>query len=276
MKIFNSIGSKERLFEMMNRVNKIKINEAQVFDTSGVFNNTFEALKNKQLSIQKTNVESEDNISYVELVCVDRSGNRIIFRFEASASGGEQDGVYKIDSVILKEFSFVSKDGENEIDLDEYGLKKFNEIHSDELMEIVSEYLNFNEDIPEIEEGYLDAIKKIDSYPFGGTPRTMKSSSAYGDEQPTNPKLRVKSPQLDKFVDENFEDEVKNPVVNETAKYPQGIGQKFKTKKQYTGEKKKRKKNNVTTINEEEFGDDKQMADTLLGYKPKNVGEEIE
>lgn len=69
----------------------------------------------------------------------------------------------------------------------------------------VEEFYNELMNDAHLEEAYMDAVKKIDSYPFGGTPRTMKNSEDYGDNQPTNSNLRVKSDELDKFVDEKID-----------------------------------------------------------------------
>lgn len=207
MKIFNSNGSKERLFEMMGRVNKININEnineigGQSLNPINVLNVAFNQLVGKKLNIQQSKTYVGDNESFVELMGIDGEGNNVTFTFKVAGTEGDQDGVYNVNNALLTSFSFDSASGDV-IELEENSLNQFNMQHKNEIIGIVSDYVDFDENVPEIDESYLDAIKKIDSYPFGGTPRTMQSSQAYGDKKPTNSNVRVNAPVLDKFVDE--------------------------------------------------------------------------
>jgi hypothetical protein len=207
MKIFNSNGSKERLFEMMGRVNKININEnineigGQSLNPASVLSVAFSQLVGKKINIQQSKTYASDDESFVELMGVDGEGNNITFTFKITSSEADQDGVYNINDALLTSFSFDSVSGDT-VELDESNLNQFNMQHKNEIIGIVSDYADFDENVPEIDESYLDAIKKIDSYPFGGTPRTMQTSQAYGDEKPTNANVRVKAPELNKFVDE--------------------------------------------------------------------------
>ena len=202
MKIYNQIGSKDRLFEMMKNVNKVKLNEDFNANASDILDIEFNGLKNQTLKVQQSNVQASDNKSYVELVCLDEQGNVIDFNFEVEASEGDQDGVYNINGAKLLGFKFTNKAGSNTVSIDENGLAQFNSLHGNELVDVVSNYADFESGTPEIDESFVEIAKKIDSYPFGGTPRTMQTSKAYADEKPTNPKLRVKSPELNKYVDE--------------------------------------------------------------------------
>ena len=205
MKIYNQIGSKERLFEMIKNVNKIKLNEDFNANASDILDIEFNGLKNNTLKVQQSNVQASDNKSYVELNCVDEQGNLVTFSFEAQATEGDQDGVYNLNNVTLKEFQFTNKAGSNTVSIDENGLAQFNSQHGNELVDVVSNYVDFESGAPEIDESFIEIAKKIDSYPFGGTPRTMQTSKAYADEKPTNPKLRVKSPELNKYIDEDMQ-----------------------------------------------------------------------
>lgn len=47
--------------------------------------------------------------------------------------------------------------------------------------------------------------KKEDSQPFGGSKQKYQDGMGYGDEKPVNPELRVKAPELEKFVKERSE-----------------------------------------------------------------------
>ena len=205
MKIYNQIGSKDRLFEMMKNVNKVKLNEDFNANASDILDIEFNGLKNNTLKVQQSNVQASNNKSYVELNCLDEQGNLINFNFEAQATEGDQDGVYNINDVKLIEFKFTNKAGSNTVSIDENGLAQFNSQHGNELVDVISNYADFESGAPEIDESFSEIAKKIDSYPFGGTPRTMQTSKAYADEKPTNPKLRVKSPELEKYIDEDMQ-----------------------------------------------------------------------
>jgi hypothetical protein len=206
MKIYSSIGSKERLVEMFQQVNKIKLNED--FATSNpsmdVVENAFNQLKNNQLKIQNTNNQTGDNESFVELNCVDQSGTNINFKFRATSSQGEQEGVFNVDTVELIEFTQKKSDGST-FEIDESMLKQFNSQHKDELLEIVSNYVDFDEGKPETDELYEEAIKLIDKVPYNNGTERLQKHKAYADEKPTNSNVRVNSPELNKFVKENDE-----------------------------------------------------------------------
>jgi len=97
----------------------------------------------------------------------------------------------------------------------------------------------------------------IDSSPFGKNSfDKMQTGKAYADEKPINPAIRVKSPELDKFVQEGSLEEFDKPamklkmqpmagpttVTEEEAKlgdYPDPLGKKFKPKEHYPKKKKK-------------------------------------
>lgn len=207
MKIYKQTGSKERLFEMMERVNKVSIkefvgNSTQNLNSNNVLDVAYNELVSKKLDIKQSNTQSVNDDTYVELLCLDTQGNNITFTFKTSASEGEQDGVYNVNDVILTSFSFDDATTGEVIDLDENDLRMFNQQHGKELFNVIEDYVDYEEPQPEIDEEYINAIKKIDSYPFGGGKHDMQTSKAYADEKPTNSKLRVKSPELDKYVDE--------------------------------------------------------------------------
>ena len=221
MKIHSSIGSKERLFEMMGKVNKIQINE--VFNPNSVLDFAFEELTKGTLNIEHTNTQATGDESFVELICTDKEGNSITFSFKADMIQGDQSGVAEISNVRLINFTFDDTSGAETIEMGEEALKQFNAQHATEFLGIVSDYVDVEVGEPtEIDELYEEAIKKIDSYPFGGMPERMQTSKAYGDEKPTNAKVRVKSPELDKFefVDEGMDEiNVKPDTLNTGQRY---------------------------------------------------------
>ena len=217
MKIHNSIGSKERLFEMFQGVNKIQINE--VYNPNSVLDFAFEELIKGTLNIQHTNTQTKGEESYVELVCTDKQNNSITFSFRVDTMQGDQDGVFELNNAGLINFTFDSATGEEVIEMEEDALKEFNTQHASEFAGILGDYIDVEVGATAgMDEIYEEAIKKIDSYPYGGTPERMQTSKAYGDEKPTNPKVRVKSPELDKF---EFVDEGRGQAMPDTMNMAQ-------------------------------------------------------
>jgi hypothetical protein len=216
MKIYKPIGSKERFVEVFQRVNKVKLNENLMeagspnLNPENVLNVAFNQLKNNQLKIEHSNTQEKGDENFVELLCTDNQGNNITFIFRAISSEGDQEGVYNISNVLLNSFSFDSPDGQDTLDLDENGLKQFNMQHAREMMDVIDKYVDVaNPETAELEEAVrlIDAIKQ-NSYPFGGGDDRLQTGKNYGDKKPTNDKVRVSSPELDKFVQEDI-----NPVA---------------------------------------------------------------
>jgi len=207
MKIYKETGSKDRLFEMMQRVNRVTLNEdtfgqPQNNGSMGILTEKLRQLTDGTLKVQQSNTQTNGDESYLELKCIDDSGN-MIFNFRINASTGDQDGVFNVNSAELVNFKLNNTANGQSIEIDEPELKQFNAEHTNEFIEIASNYADFETQEPNIDEEYMNAIKKIDSYPFGGGSTRMQTGKAYADEKPINPKLRVKSPELDKFVDES-------------------------------------------------------------------------
>lgn len=214
MEIYKKIGSKERLVEMFQNVNKIQLNEESLNpDTYASI--SLEKLINKELKVNKTNIQSNENESFIELICTDETNKPITFKFKVVGTKTDQDGVYDINDAMLTDFS------NSEITLSEPQLTNINQKYKNQILDIVADYGDFDNDMPEIDETkYMEAIKKIDSYPFGGTPRdNMQTAQSYVDNKPTNSKIRVKSPELDKFVQENTIGDDVGPIkVDDTTK----------------------------------------------------------
>jgi hypothetical protein len=202
MKVYTPIGSKERLVEMFQNVNKIKINE--MFDQSNILIQSFEKLKNNQIDTSNVKTQVEGNNTFVEIDGVDENQNNLLFVFETIAEESDQDNVLEIKEVKLNQFVLKSNNDELIIEMDENELASFNSQHAEELIDLIKEYVDVESDIEN--QMYEEVIKKIDSYPFGGGSERFQTGKQYADEKPTNPELRVKSDELDKFVDETIED----------------------------------------------------------------------
>lgn len=260
MRIYKPIGSKDRLFEIFQKVNTVNLNEG-MFESDGqdinaqnILNNTFNQLKNNGLDILEKNTQGGDE-SFLELKCKDNQGNNIIFRFETNSSEGDQEGVYNVNDVKLINFIFNS--GNENVELDKDGLTEFNSEHSGELFDVIEKYIDIEssepEDFNELAEAIklIDAIKK-DSYPYGGGSDELQNGKAYADEKPVNPKLRVKSPELDKYIQEDTD-------------YPTGIGKEFSTELNKSKIKRKNKKKvklSESDQDEEELTSDKNSEET--------------
>jgi hypothetical protein len=218
MKVYKQIGSKERFLEMFQNVNKIQLNEAfgQNYNPQSVLEVAFNELKGGNLKVKHSNTQTKDNENFVELLCVDNNGNNITFTFKTISSEQDQEDVYKIDDVIMMSFTFDDVNSENSVEMDENALKQFNAQHSNELFDIIGEYINIEKEEP-IDTIYEDAIKKIDSYPFGGGRDNMQTGKAYADEKPTNPEVRVKAEELEKYINEM--DEFDNQRVTKPKAY---------------------------------------------------------
>jgi hypothetical protein len=204
MKILTQVGSKERFLEMFQRVNKISLNEDMVAGTGeglSLAERMFDELMNGKLNIKQTNSQGEGNNTFVELAGTDEAGTQIVFRFRVTATQGDQDGVLNVESATLESL----KVGDNEIPEESNEIKKLNAEKGRQMIDIVGKSASDNsEENPDL---YEEAIKKIDSYPFGGTPERMQTNAAYGDEKPTNPAVRVKAPVLQKFAPEGIMEE---------------------------------------------------------------------
>jgi hypothetical protein len=210
MRVYKPIGSKDRFVEMFQNVNKIKLNEGLYeagspnLNADTVLNMAYNQLKNNGLNIEHSNTQATGEENFVELLCTDKQGNNITFVFKVQSTEGDQQGVFNVQNVLLNSFSYDSADGEETIDLAEDGLNKFNQQHGRELFDVISKYIDVEEPAEtDVQEAIdlIDAIKQ-DSYPFGGGNDRMQTGQNYADEKPTNDAVRVKSPELNQFVQE--------------------------------------------------------------------------
>lgn len=162
MKIFNESGSKERFNEMFERVAKTRINES--LDAGTVLELAFKELRERKLNIINQRTYSTNTNSYIEIVGTDRGNNSITFTFKVMADEDLQDGVYNITDAIVTSFTFDSQDQQDSVVIDENGLTNFSQGHKNEIIEIVSEYVDFEDNEPDMTEELQNAINKIDSY----------------------------------------------------------------------------------------------------------------
>lgn len=203
MKVFNGIGSKERFLEMYQKVNKIKLNEDSNSDS--YLMNYFNKLKTKNLKINQINNQIKNNENYLELICSD-GNNKIKFQFKSTSSMGDQDGVYIVDDAKLISFSIVDSSGNILVSEDENSLLDFNNSFVDDIYNIVSDYADFPDESVENDEMFENAINLIDKIPYKKSTEDMQTKQSYLDQKPTNQELRVDSPELKKFAENEEND----------------------------------------------------------------------
>jgi len=205
MDIHGKIGSKERLVEMFQNVNKVLINEnlGDLNEANVVLEEKFEQLKKNELNIKSTNTQLDGDESYVELRCTDNKNNDIVFSFKVITTEDEQDGVFGVESVDLHSFNFESPDDQMTLNMEEDSLKNFNDKHNGDFFDLIDKHINVEDKIGTLDNDVNEVTKNKEiSDPFGGSSNELQTGKAFADEKPTNDKLRVKSPELDKFIDE--------------------------------------------------------------------------
>jgi hypothetical protein len=205
MKIYTPIGSKERLVEIFQGVNKVKLklNEgSNTANETAIVTSIVEQLKSGQITVKKTESQASEGSSFVVLTCGDANNNISKLTFKTQTQEGEQEGVFNVGGTQLMQFAYRSADGSQVIDLNEEDLQEFNTQHQGDLTGIVEKYVDVESPTDEpTDELYEEAIKKIDSAPFGGTKQKMVTNKEYADQKPTNSKLRVNAPELQKIAE---------------------------------------------------------------------------
>ena len=236
MKIKPDLGTKERLFELMKKVDKNFLNESLTPEMENILEECFDKLKNGMFKAEKggkveTNMTTENGISYAT---IDGYISNKHCKFNFKIEGLETtDDVINVNNVKLIEFYYQEED--NEFSLKEEDLHEFNNNHSsDEIVSVIEQYLEINiENAPEEENldestlifdpsygeklyNLVEEFNLQNSQPFGGSKDELQNGMGYADEKPINPKLRVKSPELEKFVseEENNDENVANIRIN--------------------------------------------------------------
>ena len=115
-KVFHPHGSKERLFEMMQKVNKVRLNEdfggnpeAENSTDMSILEKSFNELKSGMLRIKQTNTQTEGGETFLELICFSQQGSDTVFRFKIKASEGDQDGVLSVNDAELISLTLAIK-----------------------------------------------------------------------------------------------------------------------------------------------------------------------
>lgn len=161
MKVYSSIGSKERFQEMFQRINKIKLNE-DINSGLNIIEEKFNELKNDGLNIKDTNSQTTGNENIIKIIANDNNGAEITFTFRLIGIEDNQDGVVNIDNAELINFTY--NNGLNKIDMPEgmNSLNDFNLKFRNIIPDVVGEYANF-ENSPTFDSDIEEAINIIDN-----------------------------------------------------------------------------------------------------------------
>ena len=315
---YTKYNSPEKLYERFQRVNKVKIDES-VIDTVSLDTKLMEyynLLKQNQLKVDSINTSVSGDESFVELVCSDDAGNTITFNFKSRFDEGDMDGVFGLVDGEMIGFSFNSNDDITNVEIDENGLKSFNERFSNEIVDIISDFVDVENNQPE-EALYNEAVKKIDERTF--KPLSLNESFVYFDKLPDDKKKYYldlgKEVVFNELKKHNFDpswlthDDMTIRVVKAAndiytqdltymnEDYPDPIVKNFATKKSDPFKEKRSSKktmvvNEINTdtvpgyanidLPQDDFDydpinvGDEDMESKLLGYKPIREGEDGE
>jgi hypothetical protein len=197
--------------------------EMETTDTQQILNTAFQKLKSGALEMDQGGSHSSASQSindktYVGINGFDSQKNMYNFNFEVIGSETDQDGVLNIVDVELERFYYQDSGGMQKIELDQDDLREFNQKHdSGELYDAIEKYIDVDieasDDLTEVFNWSID--KKEESDPFGGARQKYQDGMGYGDEKPVNPELRVKAPELEKFVRERSQPERKEDFEGE-------------------------------------------------------------
>ena len=206
MKIFNEKGSKDRLLEMFQKVNKVKLNEDIMANEGNLMKNSLDALVNGDVTIKETSTEVNGNMNDVTITATDDGNNELMFKFRITGGEGDQEGIFNVSDAIILEFKFIGKGFEVEAGKGEMVIDRLSAERKEDIKNIVADYVKFGEEQPGMDEVYEEAIRKIDSVPYKGGSERMQKHKAYADQKPVNNNVRVSSDQLEKFIKEEFGD----------------------------------------------------------------------
>lgn len=158
MRVYSKNGSKERLVEMFQNVNKIKLSEdfgVEPQSTYDLVNNVLNGLKNGEINTQKTNTVTSDGENLVQLICTDANENQINLTFTVNLTSGEQDNnIFNINNVELTKFNFNPSDESQPFNANGNDLARANSEHAEEFIDLVKDYVvtNTNQSSESIEE----------------------------------------------------------------------------------------------------------------------------
>lgn len=295
MKIYNSIGSKKRLIEMFENVNKISLNENTEKINPIIFG--FEQLKNNTLNIEKTQTRVDDDETYVVINANDSDGNKYMFVFMVRVDDMPQNNVYDVDSVSLTDFNY------NGNGVSDDKITDFNNQYGSIIYDVISEYMDVDDDSLISDDEVLNEIGKnvdkvlVENVVSRDDNLVNKTLNRYGSELTTEKKeelirkailllfeKNMIKPQefgTPKFINlvknvagKIYEDYLKS--MNEDE-YPSKLGKEFKTSSKYPKAKKERpKKVKISEFDDETSVESKIDSIDDLAQSKQACGDEIE
>jgi hypothetical protein len=151
MTIKKRINAKIKLFEVMNKLNKVNIKESFNIDEDiyATITTAIESLKMGELLSQRggrntsQSQKTEDGF-FVEIDGFDREGNEYSFKFNIQSEENLDDDVIQVTNVDLVEFFFSSTDESEEIKLTEDDLFKFNQPKNVEYYDTIKNYIDID------------------------------------------------------------------------------------------------------------------------------------
>jgi len=149
-----------RLVEMFERVNKIKLNENQ-YNTSEIISNVIQQISSNEIDVENTNTQSNNNETYVSINAKTKNNEKYNLKFKVILTQ-EDDGVYNISEVNLIDFKKINVDNNIEIDLTENDLREFNNKFGNMLPEFIEKFVDVQSDAPQ-EDDLMEAISMIDN-----------------------------------------------------------------------------------------------------------------
>lgn len=305
---YRKYGTPSKLFERFERVNKVKFNESIYTENTLETKLTeyYNLLKQNQLDIKKININVNGGESFVEIEALDNEGNNITFNFQSTFKQENTDDVYNLYDGKLIGFSFKDQNNSNNFDVEESALKEFNETFGNEIVDVISDYVDVENNQPD-QTLYNEAVKKIDkrtfkplsinennnididmsTISFENLPYDVKSKYLKTAEDAFRRYLGARNVDLDAYPLDEF-----NKAINKIAEelfveksqemnedYPDQIVKDFKTNKSDPFKNKKSSKK-TKVINE-------LNTDTVAGYsnidlpqsdfddyEPMNVGDD--
>lgn len=147
-------NSRERMLDLMFKVNKINLFESVVDDN---LSTSFGMLRNDSFRVGgdgncKIKTQRNDDGMFVEFNCVDGSNNTYIFKFQIIGGSDVVDsGIYKINEINLVEYSFKGVNG-SVSSLSGVKLDDFNRNNSDEYFDVINKYIEMDFDSEETVE----------------------------------------------------------------------------------------------------------------------------
>ena len=205
MKVYKPIGSKGRFLEMFQGVNKIKLNEGfseKGMETKDMVGAAFDELLAGNLKVEQVNNQVNGDESVLEVTGIG-NGEQATFKFKVTSAPTDQDNVTSITDAKLIQFNHKSPGFEEEYPEGFNQIENFNATRKEDILNFVTEYVDTpSPDDTVADELFQEAIRLIDKVPYKKGTEDIQTNKAYADEKPTNPDVRVQSPELDKYLSE--------------------------------------------------------------------------